>query len=299
VKQLVANPPKPLTFRAAILESEAAALPGSGLANWQALVAEVGCSAAPSQIDCVRAVPAATIKNIIEQQLLAFAPVSDQVTASSDVRSNFITHKAAQVPLFFGSNSQEGRVFAAAAGLDTPNPPITSAQFLNATFPGQPAFQAAIAAAYPADVVAVPYLLASAVITDATFTCPISALSTLARLSGYDVWRYYFNASFPNTQLFPNAGVYHASEIPEVFGTYPTEGATAQEINLSTYMQRVWAHFAKHPFTGIPWPELGTNRGVELGDLGGNGIDGEKTIPLISVDYICAVYAPLIAVQGL
>lgn len=203
MKQLVANPPKPLTFRAAILESEAAALPGSGLANWQALVAEVGCTAALSQIDCVRAVPAATIKNTIEQQSLAFAPVSDQVTASSDVRSNFITHKAAQVPLFFGSNSQEGRVFAAAAGLDTPNPPITSAQFLNATFPGQPAFQVAIAAAYPADVVAVPYLLASAVITDATFTCPISALSTLARLSGYDVWRYYFNAQFPQHATLP------------------------------------------------------------------------------------------------
>lgn len=296
VKQLLSVPPSPLTFRAAILESEAAALAGSGLASWEALVAAVGCSAAASQIDCVRAVPATTIKSVIEHAALVFPPTVDNKTESGNVALAITSHTAAQVPFLIGTNADEGRPFAAALGLDEP---LNVAAFLNASIPNEPALQAAIAAAYPLSLYPTPYLAISAIITDLSFTCPASALANLASVSGYRVWRYYFNASFPNTQIFPDAGVYHSSEIPEVFGTYPTAGATAQEVALSAYMQGAWARFAKHPRAGPGWPRLRAPLDLDLGDLGPDGSFGEVTIPQIAVDFRCPLYAPIIAVEGL
>lgn len=205
VKQLFANPPSPLTFRAAIMESEASAFTGSGLASWQALVSFLGCATAASQIDCVRAAPATTIKAIIEQNMLDFAPVEDHITQSNDVAPEIVTHTAAQIPFLIGTNSQEGRVFAVG---------VSDIQgYLAAILPGQPELQAAIAAQYPLDAFQTPYRAVAAIITDSIFTCPASALANLAVASGYQVWRYYFDAAFPNTQYFPDAGVYHASEI--------------------------------------------------------------------------------------
>lgn len=71
-------------------------------------------------------------------------------------------------------------------------------------------------------------------------------------------YRYYYNASFPNTELFPGAGVFHSSEIVSVFGTYPQVGATREQTALSYLMQRVWANFAKDPYSGAGWPEVPT-----------------------------------------
>ncbi|KAK1035302.1 hypothetical protein LTR74_018887, partial [Friedmanniomyces endolithicus] len=85
VKQLLANPPAPMTYRAAIMESEAALFTGNGLTSWEALVADLGCTASASQIDCVRAAPATQIENIIETNMLDFPPVSDNITSTSDV----------------------------------------------------------------------------------------------------------------------------------------------------------------------------------------------------------------------
>ncbi|MCJ1474787.1 hypothetical protein MMC13_003447 [Lambiella insularis] len=296
VKQLLSVPPSPLNFRAAILESEAVSLAGSGPASWETLVAAVGCTAAASQIDCVRAVPATTIKSVIEHAALAFPPTVDNKTETGNVALAITSHTAAQVPFLIGTNAQEGRPLAAALGLDEP---LDVATFLNATIPGEPALQAAIAATYPLSVYQTPYFAISAIITDLEFLCPASALANLASISGYEVWRYYFNATFPNTQTFPDAGVYHSSEIAEVFGTYPTAGATAQEVALSKYMQTAWASFAKRPTRGPGWPKLGSRWDVDLGDLGPDGIFGEITIPQLTVDYICPLYAPIIAVEGL
>src|SRR3954453_22931023 len=63
--------------------------------------------------------------------------------------------------------------------------------------------------------------LKSRVFTDHTYTCTTPALAKTANKASYKVWRYYFNASFPNTQPFPGAGVWHTSEIDLIFGTYP------------------------------------------------------------------------------
>ena len=297
VKQLIANPPKPLTFHAAILESPGATTSATGLASWIMLVKVLNCTQAASQIACVRAVPAKTIKSVIEHGALAFPPAQDNVTSSSDVRQQISSGTAARVPFLIGTNSQEGRVFVAPQAI---GPTPTLEQFLNATFSGQPTLQSALLAAYPLSVYGSDYHAIAAVVTDLTFTCPATALANYAVVNGsYQAWQYYYNASFPNTQLFPDAGVYHSSEIPEVFGTYPVVNATAQETALSRYMQGAWARFSKVPSTGPGWPRLGTNHGVNLGDLGPNGNFGEVTISRDRVTAVCRLYAPIIAASGL
>ncbi|MCJ1392608.1 hypothetical protein MMC18_005478 [Xylographa bjoerkii] len=300
VKQLLTSPPHPLPFHAAILESETVLLFANGTVSWESLVAAVNCTSAASHIDCVRSVSATTIQTAIEVAALTFPPVVDNKTESGNVSSAFTFHTAAHVPILIGTNSQEGRLFAYAEGLEGP---LGITTFLNATFPGQSSLQASVAAAYPLTVYQTAYFAISAIITDLFFTCPISELANLADDSGYAVWRYYFNASFPDLQLFPNAGAFHTSEIPLVFGTYetllPDVSPTPQEEALSKYMQTAWARFAKNPLKGPGWPRLRANGGRDLGDLGSNGADGEVTIRQAMVDYHCPLYRSIIVGEGL
>ena len=138
--------------------------------------------------------------------------------------------------------------------------------------------------------------LRNSTITDLTFTCTTQTLTSAIQSAGRQpVWRYRYDGSFPNLQLFPNAGAFHSIEIPSVFGTYPEAGATSDHISLSKYMQGAWAGFAKNPSGGPGWPKLGSALGVELGLLGGKGAPGgEQTVPLLTADYPCVVFDPLL-----
>jgi carboxylesterase 2 len=72
-------------------------------------------------------------------------------------------------------------------------------------------------------------------------------------------------------------------------------GATADQISLSKYMQGAWAGFAKNPSGGPGWPKLGSALGVELGLLGGKAVPGgEQTVPLLTADYPCVSFDPLL-----
>lgn len=116
-------------------------------------------------------------------------------------------------------------------------------------------------------------------------------------MNGYSTWRYRFDASFPTTNSFANAGAYHTAEIPEVFGTYPLANqfgtVTKQQIDLSAYMQKVWANFAKNPAGGVGWPKVGSALTMELGLLGSQGSSGVRVISNLVADYPCPVLAPI------
>ncbi len=299
VKQLLANPPCPLTFSGAIMESEATVFTGNGLTNWETLVADLGCTAATSQIDCVRAAPATQIKDIIETKMLDFAPVADNITSTNDVRPSIASGRFAHVPFFLGTNSQEGNVLAYAAGFESTN--LTAAEALAAQLPGQPAFQAAVMAAYPTYITESPYRLIAQFLTDFIFLCPAQLLSSTASTAGYDVWRYYYNASFPDLQVFPNAGAYHSSEIAQVFGSYYLSpgnnqfgSVTTDQVLLSRYMQTAWANFAKDPCAGPGWPSVRTGQEQDLLDVSPYA----KTIPESMTDAICALYDPILQATG-
>ena len=134
--------------------------------------------------------------------------------------------------------------------------------FLQTNFGAAPSLIPAIAAAYPIGSPGITngYDAISAVITDITFQCPAALWANATASIGIPTWRYYFNASFSNTQAYPQLGAYHASEIPLVFRTYQIVNTTTQEFALSSFMQGAWARFAKNPLGGPGWNPVATGR---------------------------------------
>ena len=288
VDRLITTLPGTKLFRAAIEESGQASInpfpTNSSLQAWPQLVELLNCTGTPSELACVRSKPASLIQQIENQEALTFNPVSDGVTQLADAQLARLAGNIARVPFLTGTNSQEGRVFTVGDNNIT--------AFLQASLPGQPQLQALIAAAYPVGgVYPTDYDAIAQIFTELVFQCPAAIVTDTAAAYGIPTWRYYFNASFPNTQPFPGLGVFHSSEIPLVFGTYPTAGATAQEIALSKFMQAAWAKFAKDPTAGPGWSALGTSG--EIGDLGALGSSGVKLVKPLPLDARCPLFAPI------
>ena len=134
------------------------------------------------------------------------------------------------------------------------------------------------------------------------FTCPTSKTVSDRVRAGVSTWRYQyqgnlFYTSFPWIVLqyqsrffvgvfrdifpFPDTRSVHGSEIPLVFGTFPTGSTnspiplpTAKELALSKYMQSAWVAFARDPAKGLlnfgwplydPNPRSNVSTLVELG----------------------------------
>ena len=110
-------------------------------------------------------------------------------------------------------------------------------------FASNPTLVSAIEAAYPSGSpgLETPYDIASAIFTDYIFQCTCALFTNATAAIGTPTWRYYYNASFVNTQAYPNLGVYHASEIPLVFRTFAQANTTTQEYALTQFMQNAWA----------------------------------------------------------
>jgi carboxylesterase type B len=207
----------------------------------------------------------------------------------------------ASIPTLWGSNAQEGRVFQ--FGKNDLN------AYIKETFPAS--MTEKVRAAYPlhAQGLESNYDIMSAIMTDVQFTCPTFLQAHGSYVAGYPTWRYYFNATFPNLQTFPNAGVYHASEIDLIFGNHgklPTatgsQTSTPQEIALSQFMQGAWAKFAKNPAGGPGWTKVGAahsgrplngSEPVDLGVLGGSASAGVNVVSRKDVDAKCAMFVPL------
>jgi carboxylesterase type B len=135
------------------------------------------------------------------------------------------------------------------------------------------------------------------VVADLAFTCSTSTLSSFLALNGYTTYRYRYDASFPTTCICVNSGAYHTLEGPEVFGTYPTFNqfgtVTTQQIDLSAFMQKTWAGFAKNPADGVGWTRVGSAFEKELGLFGSNESSGMNVVNTLVADHPCALYAPI------
>lgn len=82
-------------------------------------------------------------------------------------------------------------------------------------------------------------------------------------------------AVFADLSTRPELRSYHQAEIPIVFGTYdtviPSMKSTADEVNLSKYMQKAWVAFARDPANGLTnygWPIYNATS-ISLVQLGG------------------------------
>ena len=278
------------------MESQNLAATGSGLASYEQVAANFGCSTAASVIDCLRKVTAEDIQKYIGDNGISFPEVTgDGTSVGKQSLPSLASGQFAQVPILIGSNANEATVFVDIAGLNG-NPSVNDT-LAGYGFPGLS--DATIKSMYPT---LSGSALISQILTDLLFTCTTRTFSDAMKAAGRSVWRYRYEGAFPNLNVFPNAGAWHSSEIPSVWGTYPLTNqfgsATKDQIALSKYMQGVWAGFAKDP-TSIPWPKLGSANGVELGVLGSKNAPGaEETKPLISSDAPCAVFGPLLIAAG-
>lgn len=296
VKQLLAQPPSPLPFRAAILESEQSAAMSS-VVTYRQVLANFNCA----DITCLRTVPGLAIQSYIESQNLGFGPVNDD-TNTPDVRPSILSGTFAKVPTLIGSNAAEFQIFLALLGVGS------GQQALNLVYDSLQINSSAVRSSLLTTLAGAGITdatdVAIRIATDAAFTCPASTLTNFLAANGYNTWRYRYEGIFSNLAVFPGAQATHTLEIPLVWGTYPLDNvlgpATATEIALSRYMQTQWANFAKNPSAGPAWPKIGTNLGVELGVLGNTGAPtGEVTKPLLYADLLCPVLNPVSDAAGL
>ncbi|KAE8165726.1 alpha/beta-hydrolase [Aspergillus tamarii] len=246
VKQLLANPPSPLPFRAAILQSQQTLFFGEAHWSWLRALKHLNCF----DLACVKRRSWEDIKDVIESEKIGFRPENDGVTSYDDIRESIETGKFANVPLMLGTNKDEGTVFVK---------PILDQ-----------------------------------LVTDLIFTCPTARIADYAAKRDHKIWRYRYSGVFSNITPFPHAGAWHGVEIPEVFGTYPLENekgkATEEQVELSAYMQHVWASFAKDPSAGPGWAKVGKypwNR--VMADFGNRGSTNHKMIPSWKTDHACEV----------
>ncbi|KAJ3766439.1 hypothetical protein FB446DRAFT_794105 [Lentinula raphanica] len=81
-------------------------------------------------------------------------------------------------------------------------------------------------------------------------SCAMVETTGYRAAAGVSVFRYEYQAIFPNISPIPQLRAYHTSEIPLVFGTYNTSAnatsipSTSTGIALSKTMQRTWVAFA-------------------------------------------------------
>lgn len=290
VDALVTSYHKDPPFVAAIMESgQITFYPNSPkpTAPWENMVRNLNCSSASDVIACVRRIPASKVKSTIEEAgNFAFGPVRDNLTFVSHAGIARQHGNIAQVPVLIGTNSQEGRLFVTGYN--------STQQYLQTVLPRMnQSFYDKVLAAYSigSSGISNEFEQAAAIDTDYRFLCPASQSANYTSLTKFPIWRYLFNASFPNTQLFPDAGVYHSSEISEVFGTYPRGGVTTKQEMLSQYMQKAWADFAKNPIYGPGWKQW-----PNVAVLGNSVRMIKQDAPDTEIDRKCALFNPIYSV---
>lgn len=292
VKQLIANPPSPLPFSAAIMQSQASGV-GSGHVAFNKLAGALGCNST-AQLACVRAAPALRIKDIIERQELSFGPIPDGKTMVKDVRDNIKSGKAAKIPIIIGTNKNEGSAFMT-TGLSTGNVTVGGVigSFAGSTALGD-AVVSATKAFYPKTEFPTDFEQGAALFTDLGFLCPVAKLTQTLVDSGYSVRRYFYSGDFPEIYPFPNAGAWHSGEITPIFGNYDPKIGRLDHI--SNVMQSVWTGFAKNPDAQIPnWP-LVTKSDMPVREF---GTIRDSTVQASDLDKRCLIIGPMAASQGI
>ena len=272
------NPP----FRAGVELSGSAVYTPPNLAagdledEWSQLITLSNCTdtSDAGQLECVRAIDAETLIEILESNNLKFAtPVKNNITVLEHADVEWANRNVARVPTLIGSTADDASAFF----ISTPPSDLSIATLLETGLNFDASTAAAIADLYsPSSGSANSTTqILSQIATDFIFRCSSGFVANLtSTLLDVPVWQYVFDAQVPSNTWsgYPDLGVYHASEIALIFGTYPIEGSDEVEKELSRRMQKAFADFVRNP-TGGPgwgvWPQLGIfeRDGVRVGDV--------------------------------
>lgn len=288
-------------FRAGVLQSGSSVVkvpPGmlnDDVTAWTSLVEHLDCSDASDGgiIACVRAVPAAVLKEIVETNAILFGdPFLDNVTVLEYPAEAWSMGNVAKVPILIGSTADDGSVFTLAAGDN-----VTA--FIEATFGVGSSLSQTLGQIYAPNAPATIGLttaqqIIAQIATDATFRCTSGFVANLTS-TRLDVpaWQYVFDALVPSNEWeeYPGLGVYHASEIALIFGTYPRENSTESEAALSRSMQKQFADFVKDPQRGPGWSQW-----PDVGVLSVSEANAVTTVEDVrDLDAVCAAWDQLFA----
>ncbi|KAH9971638.1 Alpha/Beta hydrolase protein [Russula compacta] len=238
-------------FRAGIMLSgvQITTSPVLNFTIFDAFATAVGCTQppGPSRLQCLRGVPAATIRAYTNGPSSGlFLPQVDNATGFDDPLERIRTGQSAQVPILLGSMQDDGIVFA------LPEPQNLSV-FVAEQF-GSSVTPDVVRGLYPglndSEVI-------SAVERDTLFRCPSKLWAdAFVSIGVKNVYRYTYGAVFTDLQFPPVVGAWHGSELPNLFGTYNRSTATAAEVELSHSFQTAFANFAKDPASSPApnWP---------------------------------------------
>lgn len=251
---------------------------------WPALMSLVNCtdpSSPSAELSCARSVPSRDLMSVlVDNDLRVASGIPDNITSLARPDIAWLEGNVAHVPLLIGSTAHDasfwvvaavGELKALAAANNTEFIPPPFATVLEDVLNIPSTFSAFLAELYtpggafysgPNDTVAQLTQLG----TDYLFRCTSNFVANLtSSILKQPVWQYEFNATTPSTTFeeWPELGVWHASEIASVFGTYNTTGrATEVDVELSRVMQKRFGDFVRDPSAnGGPgwgqWPEVG------------------------------------------
>jgi para-nitrobenzyl esterase len=185
---------------------------------------------------------------------ILLAPNVDGIVVEKTSRDAFASSGLAARPLLLGSNRDEGTLFQSSL---TAKETTTDSDFRAALATRWTSEQVdAIIAHYPPSSFPSFDRTIAEITGDAFFVCPTRRAARGASAAGGDVYQYSFEKELENPAI-ANLGVFHASEIPFVFGddSFPfgTVGAAAP---LAEKMQTTWATFAATGDPGGDWPKF-------------------------------------------
>lgn len=265
---LARHTPADAPFRAGIMLSGAqpSTNPNPSFTAFNNFAVAVGCKQAPgsARLACLKKVSTSVIRNYTNGPSSgAFTYIVDNVTAFADPLQRIRSGLTARVPFMVGHTQDDGTLFAVgqtnlAVYLATTFGGLVTVSQMRALYPGLNDNQ-----------------VIAEIINAFEFLCPAELWSGAAVGAGTpSVFRYAYGPVFADLQKYPNAGAWHSSELPEIFGTFNRSTATAPEATLSATMQTLVANFVKNP-TIAPAPNwakyLPGNTTTTLAKLGYNG----------------------------
>jgi para-nitrobenzyl esterase len=206
----------------------------------------VGCAAEADVAACLRALDTAELLRWTENAAdflaaeVRWRPIVDGAVIPDAPEVMIAAGDWNQAPVLLGTTRDEFALFVAPPlGM----PVATRDDYralVEALFAGR---AEEVLAQYPADDDAAANEAFVRMLSDRVFTCPTRELARAAEGAGGAAYLYSFEQE-PSASLFGDIGVFHAAEIPFVFGTSSPLGGADTAPELSRAMQDYWTAFA-------------------------------------------------------
>lgn len=266
-------------YQRAIVESGPCGLPMQTNAEAEAqgdrFAAMLGCTTG-DVLACMRAADANTIVHTLgsspaifstDPQYASWGPTVDGHVFPTDWITAMEAGDAANVPVVFGWNQDEGRLFVSLAE-GAGQPPITDANYRDsvAALVGDANADAVVAQYPPSAFGGDARLAAARAMGDAGIACPARAAAIALRDAGNEVRAYFF--TYPNARfLLPSSfdlGAFHSAEIQFVFGHAVGGPFTSEEHTLNDVMSGYWTRYASQDADpsgagALAWPVYDTS----------------------------------------